>query len=54
MIVWFKQDNLVLNTTIEKVINADKEYNTSANKKLNNITNKTINADKKRNAIVNQ
>ena len=46
-IVWYKWENLILNTIANKVINTNKRWNITANKKLNATANKTINVNRR-------
>ena len=43
-----------MNTTANKVVNADKRLDIAADKKLNIVANKTVNTDKKQNAVAEQ
>ena len=48
--VQYKQKSLIPDTIADKAVNANKRWNTIADKKLNTATDKTINADKGQNA----
>ena len=45
---------MILNTTVNKAIDANKEKNTTVNKKLNTAADETINTNKKQDAIASK
>ena len=48
-----KQKNLIVNIIANKAINADKKWDTIADKVLNTTVDKSIDANKKQNAVAN-